>query len=197
MKHYTLNDSSTKEKIEHGIQIAYDVGHSSLGWAVLSVGEAANPEIAGCGVVTFPTDDCLASQRRDFRRQRRHIRSTRFRVARIEQLLLHLKIFSQVAINAKHTQGGGHSAPWFLAARALRGGALLTWDELWDVLRWYAHNRGYDGNRKWSSEEPEAEKEDTEKVETARSLLKELDTQTMCETFCAISGLDPLAACRT
>jgi len=27
---------------------------------------------------------------------------------------------------------------------------FADWNELWDVLRWYAHNRGYDGNLRWS-----------------------------------------------
>jgi CRISPR-associated endonuclease Csn1 len=79
-----------------------------------------------------------------------------------------------------------------LAARVLRGGDLLSWPELWDVLRWYAHNRGYDGNRRWSAAEAEAQSEDTEKEENARTLMKKHCVKTMAETFCAISGIDPL-----
>jgi CRISPR-associated endonuclease Csn1 len=86
----------------------------------------------------------------------------------------------------------GCAWPWLLAARVLRGGKLLTWPELWDVLRWYAHNRGYDGNRRWSAAEAEAQKEDSEKEANARSLMGKCGTTSMAETFCAISHLDPL-----
>ncbi len=99
---------------------------------------------------------------------------------------------SRDELKKKHAAGGGHSAPWLLAARVLRGGKLLTWTELWDVLRWYAHNRGYDGNKAWSAQETEAEKEDTEKVQNAQELYGKYHTSTMAETFCAVSGLDPL-----
>ncbi len=95
-------------------------------------------------------------------------------------------------LEAKHKPAGGHAAPWLLAARALRGGPLLDWPELWDVLRWYAHNRGYDGNRRWSGVDAKQDLEDVEKVGNAMALLDKYGTSTMCETFCAISGLDPL-----
>jgi hypothetical protein len=60
------------------LTLSFDIGYASIGWCVLSApGKApAPPEILGTGVVTFPTDDCLASRRRDLRRTRRHIRST-------------------------------------------------------------------------------------------------------------------------
>ncbi len=56
-------------------------------------------------------------------------------------------------------------------------------------LRWYAHNRGYDGNARWSRE---TNAEDTEKEETANSLMKEKGTTTMAETFCAVLDIEPL-----
>ena len=176
------------------LQLAYDVGHSSIGWAVLSADAKGKPAIVGCGTVIFAADDCLASQRRAFRRQRRHIRSTRARIARIELLLKHLGVMSDKQIADKHRPGGGHAAPWLLAARVLRGGKLLTWSELWDVLRWYAHNRGYDGNRKWSESDVVSEKEDHEKVGNAMALYEKFGTSSMCETWCAICGLDPLGS---
>jgi CRISPR-associated endonuclease Csn1 len=84
----------------------------------------------------------------------------------------------------------------------LRGAELLSWAELWDVLRWYAHNRGYDGNRRWSVSDAEALKEDTAKEETARSLLAEFKTQhgrdgTMAEVFCDKLDVDPLGTKRS
>ena len=86
---------SIKDKISRGtdanLQLAFDVGHSSIGWAVLQT----NPqvEIKGCGAVIFRADDCLASARRGYRRQRRHIRSTRQRIRRMKALLSHLEHF--------------------------------------------------------------------------------------------------------
>jgi len=168
------------------IQFAFDVGHSSIGWSALS-----GDDLLGCGAVIFPKDDCLASQRRDFRRQRRHIRATRLRIARLKKLFAHLGILSETALDNVSS-----SSPWFLAGRVLASGGKkrLTWPELWDVLRWYAHNRGYDGNRAWSRQEDDAQAgdEDAEKVQNARALYVKYGTSTMAETWCAISGLDPL-----
>src|SRR4051812_43278854 len=71
------------------LQLAFDVGHSSIGWAVLETVDnpTALPSIKGCGVVTFPADDCLAIDRRNKRRQRRNIRSRKQRIERMELLL--------------------------------------------------------------------------------------------------------------
>jgi len=172
------------------LELAFDVGHSSIGWAVLRpvaadvrrltstpakessqslvTSAATGIELLGCGVVTFGADDCLASKRRDYRRQRRHARSTRQRIARMEKLLAALNVIPKAELERLHSQAKGHSkqnpherkgasAPWLLAARVLaarteeeRKKAELDWPELWDVLRWYAHNRGYDGNIRWS-----------------------------------------------
>jgi len=176
------------------LQLAFDVGHSSIGWAVLQTPEKAEPSLLGCGAVIFPADDCLASQRRQFRRQRRHIRATRQRIARIKRLLAHLGVLSGAQLDENVC-----AWPWLLAARVLRNGPLLQWQELWSVLRWYAHNRGYDGNKAWSRHEADAAaaKEDTEKVERARGLLANFVTKherkgSMAEVWCDISGLDPL-----
>jgi len=185
------------------LELSFDVGHSSLGWAVLqtverpsALSEAPRINILGCGVVTFGADDCLASKRRDYRRQRRHARATRQRIAQMEKLLAHLKVMSAEQLKQKHQQAGGNAVPWFLAARVLASNGeakyLLGWKELWDVLRWYAHNRGYDGNRRWSAQEAEAQEQDTEKEKNANALMAQHGTQTMAETFCKVLGLDPL-----
>ena len=140
---------SIKDKISRGtdanLQLAFDVGHSSIGWAVLKAHTGKIPTLLGCGSVIFPSDDCLASERRGFRRQRRHIRATKQRIARIRRLLGHLGVLTD-----KQLEAPGCAWPWLLAARVLRGGEKLTWPELWDVVRWYAHSRGYDGNEGWS-----------------------------------------------
>lgn len=179
------------------VQLAFDVGHSSIGWAVLqsangdtSVPPVSSINILGCGTVIFRADDCLASKRRGYRRQRRHIRSTRQRIARMKLLLKHLGVLSEDELNSVTT-----SSPWKLAASVLatNGKLVLTWNELWDVLRWYAHNRGYDANRRWSAAEVDTqeEQEDTEKLENAKSLLQKHAVTTMAETFCKELGVDP------
>ena len=191
--------SSTKAAVSKrpaDISLAFDVGHSSIGWAVLK-SQAVGPDILGCGAVTFQADDCLASKRRLFRRQRRHVRSTRQRIDRMEKLLAHLGVFSAEELKGKHAQGQGHPAPWLLAARVLAACAanmdaspcLLKWEELWDVLRWYAHNRGYDNNRLWARDEAVTADDvdgDTEKVENARALMTEHGTHTMAETITSV-----------
>lgn len=180
-----------KPKVTPDLELAFDVGHSSIGWAVLN---KDGPNLLGCGAVIFPSDDCLASQRRAFRRQRRHIRATRLRIARLKRLLAHLGVLTNEQLDSVVS-----SSPWLLAARVLRGGEKLTWAELWDVLRWYAHNRGYDGNKGWSRQREAANEEDTEKEKKANDELKSFRGKhgregTMAEVFCDRLGLNPLAA---
>ena len=165
---------------------SFDIGHASIGWAVLDSSNGIVPDLLGCGTVLFPTDDCLASQRRQLRRQRRHIRSTRTRIERMKRLLEILGVLSRAELDEP-----GGPWPWKLAARVHAGGPLLTWRELWEVLRWYAHNRGYDGNRKWSRDDEDSE--DTEKEKAARALMDKLNKATMCETICAKLQVNPLS----
>ncbi len=190
------SSSDTVSKKPADISLAFDVGHSSIGWAVLK-NQPAGPDILGSGAVTFQAEDCLASQRRLFRRQRRHVRSTRQRIDRMEKLLAYLGVFTAEELKSKHAQGQGHPAPWLLAARVLSARVanmdtspyLLKWDELWDVLRWYAHNRGYDNNRLWARDEAvmaEDADSDNEKVENALELMREHGTHTMAETITAV-----------
>lgn len=187
---------ANKKSPARNISFAFDVGHSSIGWAVLKSTPTGPPELMGCGTVIFQADDCLASQRRIFRRQRRHIRATRQRISRLRRLIGNLGVLS-----AEQLERPGYAWPWLLAARVLRGGKALTWVELWDVLRWYAHNRGYDGNKGWSRHEL-ASDEDTEKEQKANELLSAFQKKhgragTMAEVFCDVLGLDPLGKIRS
>lgn len=171
-------------KKDGDLELSLDVGHSSIGWAVL-LGQR-KVQVEGCGVVIFRANDCLASSRRTYRRQRRHIRSTRQRIERIKLVLEHVG-----ALKREELDLPGGAAPWQLAARCLSGGAKLNWQELWDVLRWYAHNRGYDGNRRWSGVSAESAEEDSEKEENAKHLMEKHKTRSMAETFCRELGLEP------
>lgn len=178
-------------KILMKLNFAFDVGHSSIGWSVLCLKESQAPDILGCGVVLFEKDSALANQRRLHRSQRRHVRATRHRIARLEKLLAHLGVITAPALAAKHAAAGGHAAPWLLAARVLAcdGTRSLTWLELWDVLRWYAHNRGYDP---LSMTSDETDPEDTQKVANARAAMQAHGKNTMAATICAWLDLDPL-----
>src|ERR1035437_1235158 len=170
------------------VTLSFDIGHASIGWCVLSATKttAVEPDILGGGVVTFPTDDCLASQRRGLRRTRRHIRSTRQRIERIKLWLLYRGVLTR-----KELDRPGHPAPFLLAAAALQGHRALDAWELWTVLRWYAHNRGYDGNSRWANETSEEGDDDTKKEQAAKALMTEHGTDTMAETVCSCLGLKP------
>lgn len=81
----------------------------------------------------------------------------------------------------------GHPAPFHLAARAIQGKQKLTGKELWNVLRWYAHNRGYDGNKQWTRDTDTTE--DAQRVTIARENMKKLGTTTMAESVVLLLGL--------
>jgi hypothetical protein len=174
------------------ISFAFDVGHSSIGWSVLTIPpeQKTAPDILGCGTVLFEKDSALANQRRLHRSQRRHVRATRQRIARLEKLLIHLGALSPEILTAKHAAAGGHSAPWFLAAKVFASADthILSWPEMWDVLRWYAHNRGYDP----LAADTNADPKDTEKVVHAKTAMHDFKKHTMAETICAWLRLDPL-----
>jgi len=177
------------QQVPRPFEIALDIGHSSIGWAVFQNGEKF--DLLGTGVVLFPADDCLAIKRRAYRRQRRHVRATRQRIERLKRLLCHVGALPEAELDEP-----GCAWPWKLAAEVLSGsGRLLTWPELWDVLRWYAHNRGYDGNARWSRQEEDGE--DTEKVENANSLMQRHGTETMAATFCAALKINPLGVTKS
>ena len=166
------------------LTFSFDIGYASIGWSVIEACKHEVPEVVGAGVVLFPSDDCLASQRRAYRRLRRTIRSRRARIERMGRILEHYGVISHAERVAP-----GAPLPYLLAARVLQGRAILSPLELWHVLRWYAHNRGYDGNSQWRSQQEEAE--DTERVEIAKSCMKDKGTRTMAETICAYMNLDP------
>ena len=158
------------------IDVSLDLGYASIGWAVAEE-NGREPIVKGCGTVVFEPDKCLASDRRGYRRQRRHIRATRTRILRMKEYLLAQGVLTPAVAGLKHP----HPEPWRLAAQALRGERTLTAPELWAVLLWYAHNRGYDGNRLWSRAKEE-DKDDAKKVENAKKAMKEYGTATMAET---------------
>lgn len=167
------------------LSFSFDIGHSSIGWAVLEKTPNLHPKILGAGVVTFPADDCLASTRRDHRRTRRNIRATRQRIERLKLWLEHRNVLTREELDQP-----GHAAPFLLASAALTGVRKLTALELWHVLRWYAHNRGYDGNSRWSRQDDD-DSEDTEKVKNAKEQLNKFGTHTMAETVCQLLDLKP------
>lgn len=163
------------------LTFSFDIGYASIGWSVIEQGKTKEelPNVIGTGAVIFEQDSCLASKRREHRRTRRTIRSRRKRIERIGKILLHHNVITQ-----EEAAQIGHPAPFILAARAIQGRQNLTGLELWNVLRWYAHNRGYDGNKLWLKND-EAD-EDIARVNAAKAKMEELGTSTMAETICAI-----------
>ena len=103
------------------LTLSFDIGYASIGWCVLSSElSPSDPEFLGTGVVTFPTDDCLAKTRRSLRRTRRHIRSTRHRIERMKRWLEHRGVIDRANFDRP-----GHPAPFLLAAAALNGQRTL------------------------------------------------------------------------
>ena len=133
----------------------------------------------------FPADDCLANARRVFRRQRRHIRATRQRIARMKAMILSIGVLQENELNANPV-----AAPWKLAAQALSREKILSWQELWCVLRWYAHNRGYDGNALVSAKNRQEDDDDIKKNKASREMMEKYGTSTMAETVCRYLGVD-------
>ena len=129
------------------LTFSFDIGYASIGWSVIEASQDAFPQVMGAGVVLFPSDDCLASERRENRRMRRTIRARRARIERMGRILEHYGV-----ITPEERMMPGAPLPFLSAARVLRGLAVLSPLELWNVLRWYAHNRGYDVNSSWSSQ---------------------------------------------
>lgn len=164
------------------LTFSFDIGYSSIGWSVQEYEQFNSPRVAGAGVVLFGADSCLASKRRDFRRMRRTIRARRKRIERIGSILEQHGI-----IRKEERHSAGHPAPFFLAAQALRGKRTLSGLETWNILRWYAHNRGYNGNALWSKDE---NKEDTKREAAARELMAKQGTSTMAETVVELLGLN-------
>lgn len=171
-------------KTDSKLTISLDIGNSSIGWSVL---KSDTLEIEGCGSLLFQADDCLASKRRLFRSSRRNIAATRNRIARIAALLQHIGAFKD-----HQTELVANSSPWIDASRVLLGLETLDWARLWNIIRWYAHNRGYDGNKAWKKGMPEEEaEEEAKRVKAASEIMKKHGTQTMAETVCAMLHLDP------
>lgn len=165
------------------LTFSFDIGYASIGWSAIEY-EADNktePSVIGTGVVLFEADSCLASKRREYRRMRRTIRSRRKRIERIAQILVSHQVISQ-----EEAAQPGHPAPFFLATQALQGKHTLSAVELWHVLRWYAHNRGYDGNSQWSN----ANNEDTERETMAKDAMAKHGTNSMAETITRLLELD-------
>lgn len=172
------------KNVPTSLTLSFDVGHASIGWAVVDNTDVV-PKPIGTGSVVFRPDDCLNISRSGFRRSRRNIAARRNRIKHLKELILHLGLLSEAELNL-HPRP--HPFPWLLASQALSHGRILTWNELWSVLLWYAHNRGYDGNVLWTEAE---QGEDTEKVTRARNIMEEHGTSTMAETICAYLGVDP------
>lgn len=166
-------------------ELSFDIGHSSIGWSVFKRESGALfPHLLGSGAVIFDDDCCMAKSRAGFRRMRKNIAARRERIKRLREVLSAMGVMSREELDNAKTD-----YPWLLAAKVLSCGGKLSWCELWSVLRYYAHNRGYDGNSAWAKFD--GDDGDSEKLENAKKLMRELGTSTQAETVCAFLGADP------
>lgn len=83
------------------IDVSLDLGYASIGWAVAEE-NGREPIVKGCGTVVFEPDKCLASDRRGYRRQRRHIRATRTRILRMKEYLLAQGVLTSAVAGLQH-----------------------------------------------------------------------------------------------
>ena len=160
-----LNNLRESNKFE----LSFDIGYSSIGWSVFKKQSGGIfPTLLGAGTVIFDDDACLAKSRAGFRRMRKNIASRRNRIKRLRDAMLNLDVMAVDELDNAKT-----AYPWFLAAKVLACGKKLSWSELWSVIRYYAHNRGYDGNSAWAEIESDSDG-DFEKEANAKKLMAEL-----------------------
>ena len=168
--------------------LSFDIGHSSIGWAILKTTQVHSfPEVVASGCLIFD-DSCLAKKRGSYRRMRKHIASVRNRIKRLRSVFESIGVMTREELDSFKS-----NHPWLLAARVLASGGEthLTWPELWAVIRYYAHNRGYDGNQNWAKNGDSVE--DAKKCKAAVAMMTDLKKETSVETMCAFLGVDPLS----
>lgn len=169
------------------MKIAFDIGYGSIGWCVyLNRMGHLFPEIIGTGVFLMPETSCMAKDRSAKRRMRNHIASVRNRISSLRRVIAAMNVMSDEELDSFKD-----STPWFWAAKVLatNGEFKLSWPLLWSVIRFYAHNRGYDNNCLWSSIDDET---DVVRCEAANAAMEKYSTSTMAQTMCAYLEVDPL-----
>jgi len=166
------------------LEISFDVGHSSIGWSVFKKTEnMVFPLILGAGSLVFDDEICQAKDRGVKRHIRRNIIARRNRIKLLRSVFLCLDVLTPAELDNSQTE-----FPWLLASKVLAGKRTLTWEELWAVIRFYAHNRGYDGNSAWSKNQEEDG--DSQKEQAANALMEKYNTSSMVETMCAFLEVD-------
>lgn len=199
----TPSKISQAERSTADLSLAFDVGHSSIGWAVLQTPDVARreisalPKVCAAGTVLFPSGDCLASEARRLRSARRNQRSARQRIQKLAQFFRLSGLLSAEEFDRRFPDPlerrapfSGTPFPWLLATKVYRTGKSLSPAEFFDVLRWYAQHRGYDNEAPWWSQERDLEgSEDPEqtarRLKVAEGLMKKAGQQeTMAETIC-------------
>jgi len=192
-------------KISQDLELAFDVGHSSIGWAVLQSRTGVAPVSIKQNSDSSPRVNILAVVSSRLARMialpangaiiavnaAMHAPPVTHRTD--GKLLTHLTFFLRaVETKASASRWSCRTVAFGCACSASNGDAkhLLDWTKLWDVLRWYAHNRGYDGNRRWSAQESEAQADDTEKEKNANALMAQHGTQTMQKRSAKFSALN-------
>jgi CRISPR-associated endonuclease Csn1 len=107
----------------------------------------------------------------------------------MEIALAQAGVLPEAHLSKFHAAGHGHPAPWWLAARWLAGKtSALSAEEFWQVLRWYAHHRGYDANRSWLNED---EKADSQRTQETKDKMATAGVKTAAEHLCKLAGCKP------
>ena len=144
-----INPSSTKDFF-NGLVFGFDVGSASIGWAVRK-----GSKFLDVGVLICPEDTNDLSKRRELRRQRRTLRSRKYRRAWFAAELAKLGL-PQPTANQFHD-------PVTLRLRALAG-EMLAPTELHAALTHLFRRRGYT-QVPWANIEATAKKADPDEDE--------------------------------
>lgn len=165
--------SSAHNDFFNGLVFGFDVGTASIGWAVRK-----GPKFLDVGVLICPEDTSDLSKRRDLRRQRRTLRSRKYRRAWFAAELAKLGL-PKPAGNQFHD-------PVTLRLRALAG-EMLTTSELHAALAHLFRRRGYTPVP-WANVEAAGKGTDPDKeegqIKTAVAEIREKMTAQGCEHPC-------------
>ena len=165
------------------LEISFDVGHSSIGWSIFQKSATMLfPHILGAGMVGFDDGICQAKDRSKKRHVRKNIIARKNRIKLLRSVFLWLDVLTPEQLDNSQTE-----FPWLLSAKVLNNVRTLSWEELWSVIRFYAHNRGYDGNSAWTRIDDDG---DSQKEQAAKTMMAKYNTSSMAETMCAFLEID-------
>lgn len=143
------NSSTLNDSFLHGLVFGFDIGTGSIGYAVRK-----GSQFLDVGVLTCPEDTGDLKKRRELRRQRRTLRSKKYRRQWLAGELAKLGL-PKPAVH--------HNDPVALRLRAVRGDKLSP-DELHAAIAHLWKRRGYEQDVPWANrgKDAKAKKKDEE-----------------------------------